>query len=135
MSLSNQYRGISSYKMNYTIFLRFNHLFDLGIVPTVWYFLIFYFIVNIELYRGRRGHDGMEVEFTNYLTLWVRIPLRRYVLHTTFSDHVCQWHATCWWFSPGTPVSSTNKTDRHDITEILLKVALNAIAITLFIEL
>ena len=28
------------------------------------------------------------------------------------------------WFSPGTPVSSTNKTDRHDITEILLKVAL-----------
>jgi hypothetical protein len=31
------------------------------------------------------------------------------------------------WFSPGTLVSSTNKTDRHDITEILLKVALNTI--------
>jgi hypothetical protein len=30
-------------------------------------------------------------------------------------------------FSPGTPVSSTNKTDRHDITEILLKVALSTI--------
>jgi hypothetical protein len=30
-------------------------------------------------------------------------------------------------FSPGTLVSSTNKTDRHDITEILLKVALNTI--------
>jgi hypothetical protein len=30
-------------------------------------------------------------------------------------------------FSPGIPVSSTNKTDRHDITEILLKVALNTI--------
>ena len=29
---------------------------------------------------------------------------------------------------PGSPVSSTNKTDRHDITEILLKVALNTIA-------
>jgi hypothetical protein len=27
----------------------------------------------------------------------------------------------------GTPVSSTNKTDPHDITEILLKVALNTI--------
>jgi len=27
----------------------------------------------------------------------------------------------------GTPVSSTNKTDRHDITEILFKVALNTI--------
>jgi hypothetical protein len=31
------------------------------------------------------------------------------------------------WFSPGTPVSSTNKTDCHDITEILLIVALNTI--------
>ena len=28
-------------------------------------------------------------------------------------------------FSPGTPVSSTNKTDCHDITQILLKVALS----------
>jgi hypothetical protein len=28
-------------------------------------------------------------------------------------------------FSPGTPVSSINKTDRHDVTEILLKVTLN----------
>jgi hypothetical protein len=34
------------------------------------------------------------------------------------------------WFSLGTPVSSTNKTDRHDITEILLKVALNTITLT-----
>jgi len=30
-------------------------------------------------------------------------------------------------FSPGPPVSSTNKADRHDITEILFKVALNTI--------
>jgi hypothetical protein len=29
------------------------------------------------------------------------------------------------WFSLGTPASSTTKTGRHDITEILLKVALN----------
>jgi hypothetical protein len=32
-------------------------------------------------------------------------------------------------FSPGTPVSTTNKTDRHDITEILLKVALTTITL------
>jgi hypothetical protein len=31
------------------------------------------------------------------------------------------------WLAPGTPVSPTNKTDRHDITEIVLKVALNTI--------
>jgi hypothetical protein len=34
-------------------------------------------------------------------------------------------HNTGWWFSPGSSVSFTNKTDRHDITERLLKVALN----------
>jgi hypothetical protein len=34
----------------------------------------------------------------------------------------------------GTPISSTNKTDRHDITEILLKVALNSIASILKFE-
>jgi hypothetical protein len=31
------------------------------------------------------------------------------------------------WFSPGTPASSTIKTGRHDITEILLKVAVGTI--------
>jgi hypothetical protein len=31
------------------------------------------------------------------------------------------------WISLHTPVSSINKTDRHDITEILLKVVLNTI--------
>ena len=31
------------------------------------------------------------------------------------------------WFSPGTLASSTNKTGRHDITGILLKVVLNTI--------
>ena len=31
------------------------------------------------------------------------------------------------WFCPGTPDSSTNKTDHHDIIEILLKVVLNTI--------
>ena len=46
----------------------------------------------------------------------------RGVLDTTLCDNVCQWLATDWWFSPGTPVSSTNKTDCHDITDILLKV-------------
>ena len=48
-------------------------------------------------------------------------------LDTTLCDQVCQWLATGRWFSPGTSVSSTNITDRQDITEILLKVALNTI--------
>jgi len=31
------------------------------------------------------------------------------------------------WFSPGTPASSPTKTGRHNITEILLKMALSTI--------
>ena len=39
-------------------------------------------------------------------------------------DKVYQLLAHGRWFSPGTLASSTTKTDRHDIAEILLKVAL-----------
>jgi hypothetical protein len=64
------------------------------------------------------------------LKLWVRNPLRRDVLDTTLCDNVYQWLAAGVLFSPGTRVSSTNKTDLHHITEILLKVALNTITLT-----
>jgi hypothetical protein len=52
--------------------------------------------------------------------LWVRISIRIRARYTTLCDKVCQWFA-------GPLVSFTNKTDRHDVTEILLKVALNTI--------
>ena len=51
--------------------------------------------------------------------LCVRIPLRQGVLDTTLCDTVCQWLATGQWFSPDTPVSSTNKTDSNDIADTL----------------
>jgi len=41
------------------------------------------------------------------------------------SNKVYQLLAQGQWFSPDTPASSTTKTGRHDIAEILLKVALN----------
>ena len=56
------------------------------------------------------------------LMLWVRISIR--TRRTTLCEKVCQWLETGRWSSP---VSSTNKTDHHDITEILLKVALTTI--------
>jgi len=40
------------------------------------------------------------------------------------SDKVYQLLAHGRWLSPGTPASSTTKAGRHDIAEILLKVAL-----------
>ena len=52
------------------------------------------------------------------LMLWVRISIEA---RCTLCDKVCQWLATGQWFSD----FLHNKTDRHDIIEILLKVALN----------
>ena len=69
-------------------------------------------------------------QYLSPIMLWVQTPLRRDVLDTTLCDKVCQWLTAGRWFSPGTPVSSTNKTDRQDITEILLKVAMNTIVLT-----
>ena len=79
-----------------------------------------------------RGRDRMIVglqlpicnPYLSQLKLWVRTPFRRGVLDATLCDKVCQWLDTGGWFSP---VSSTNKTDRHDITKIFLKVASNTI--------
>ena len=51
------------------------------------------------------------------------IPIR----HLEYS----QGFAAGQWFSLGTPVTSTNKTDCHVITEILWKVVLNTINLTL----
>jgi hypothetical protein len=77
----------------------------------------------------RRYRDRMVVGFTTTYAIsayqWVRISIR--ARYTTLCDKVCQWLLTGWWCSPGSPVSSTNKTDLHDITETLLKVALNTI--------
>jgi hypothetical protein len=50
------------------------------------------------------------------LTLWGGIPSRRGVLDAILCDKVCQWFVIGRRFSPGTFVSSANKTDRLDIT-------------------
>jgi hypothetical protein len=54
----------------------------------------------------------------------------------SIQQYVLNLSVTCdtRWFSPSTPVSSTNKTDCHDITEIVLKVALNTIKQTKFCQ-
>ena len=87
--------------------------------------------VNIFCFRG--SCDRMIVGFTttyaistyHHLTLLVRIPPRWGVLNTTLCDQVCQQRVGG--FLWGTLVSSTNKTDLNNITEIFLKVVLNTI--------
>jgi hypothetical protein len=86
--------------------------------------------------RDRRGCDCMVVGFiTTYaIILFATVPITTKVVSSnptqagcTRYNIMCQWLAAGLWFSPGTPVSSTNKTDRHFIAEILLKVELNTI--------
>jgi hypothetical protein len=84
-------------------------------------------------YRGRWFYNYLCNQCLSPLMLWVRIPLRRGILDKTVCDKVCQWLAVGGWFSSGNPVSYTSKTDLHYIAEILLKVALNIKALTLYV--
>jgi hypothetical protein len=100
-----------------------------------------YFLNMLYIYIYEKGTLNVKFNMIRYMsdilllgTVWrksVNIATEEFeprswrdVLETTLWDKVCKWLATAWWFSLGTTVSSTNKTDRHDITEILLKVAL-----------
>jgi hypothetical protein len=83
----------------------------------------------------------MVVRFTTTLVPMQSVPITTDVVNlypaqgawcTTVCYKVCQRLAEGRWFSPGTPVSSTNKTDRNDITEIWFKVALNTINQTIY---
>ena len=78
---------------------------------------------------GSRIYNYQCKQCLSPVMLWVRISTRARC--TTLCDKVCPWLATGRWFSPSPPLSSTNKTDRHDIIEILLKVVLNTITLTL----
>ena len=59
---------------------------------------------------------GFSPSFVNYKKGCIRL--------AAASDKAYHLLAQGRWFSPGTPPSSTTKTGRHDIAEILLKVAL-----------
>ena len=71
-------------------------------------------------YRCCRSRDGMAVGFTSTYVFPLRTRCR------TSCDKVGRWHVAGRWFPPGTPAFSPNKTDGHDMAEIL-KVALIAI--------
>ena len=68
-------------------------------------------------------YNYLYIRCLSPLKFWIRTPLMARCMRYNI-EKVCQWLATCQWFSLGTPVSSINKTDRHNIAEILLKVTL-----------
>ena len=89
---------------------------------------------------GHRGRDKIVVGFAHVISASHHYSCEfesitwQGVLDTTVYDKVCQplvAGQVCDFKCLGILVSSTNKTDLYEITEILLKVALNTITLTL----
>ena len=82
--------------------------------------LIFLVFCEVLLCGGRRSRDRMVVVFTTLQLPMQSVPITTDVVGSNFDliKLVCDLRQI-----GGSP----NKTDRHDITEILLKVALNTI--------
>ena len=82
---------------------------------------------NIQT-KGLRGRYRMVVGFTTTSAIcdYQQFKQRSYrcVIDTTVCDQVCQWLTTYQWYPLSPQFFSTNKTNSHDKTEILLKVAL-----------
>ena len=123
----------SKYSLSIILYLKINNIFQSdNIFISVFFSIFVVFSPKILSNRNTKQSNvgNLYLEHTHYislLTLWVRTPLRWCVLDTTLCDKVCQWLATGRWFSPGTPVPSTNKSDCHDTAEILLKAELSTI--------
>jgi hypothetical protein len=122
------------------IFIFFNYFISC-VFMTIYILRLYLFLVGG---RGRCGRHCIVVGFTtiyaisgswiyNYLCNQCLSPLNLNSTHVEvyslqhYVIKVCQWLAVGQCFSPRTLVSSTNKTNHQDITEILLKVALNFI--------
>ena len=113
-----------------TTYLVFNSI-------RLWFSKMYTIITNIKLIfslnhsGARRVGDRIVVWFTTTYEISAYQHLSSEFEPRSWRgcDQVCQWLATGRWFSPGTLISSTNKTDCHDIhvAEILLKVALKTI--------
>ena len=102
---------------------RFRAFSLLTIFPTdishVLYHFFTYIVIGSAVLLNIQSYHHLSCEFES--RSW------RGVLDTTLCDKVCKWLATGRWVSPGTSVSSSNKTDCHDMAEILLTVALSTI--------
>ena len=98
---------------------------------------IIFWVINVLLLSLRTDWPLRNINFSNcngsfpFMYFPLPLSLPRLVLDTTLCDKVCQWLVTGRRFSQRIQVSSTNKTDSHYITEILLKVALSTISLNL----
>ena len=98
--------------------------------------IVLFLIKEISHYLHNRSYIKIQANILYniiilLLNIWILIFLKCDKISTRtrgvhiLCDKVCQALATGQWFSPDPPVSFTNKTDRHNTTEILLKTPSN----------
>ena len=99
----------------------------LGLKPIIWLITYYKCLINLllswKIYQVRNLKDS---SLNLYIIMFYAITESRSsrgVNLTTLCDEICQRLAAGRWFSLGIRVFPINKTDRRDITEILLKVA------------
>ena len=124
-------------------------IFDFGIVPTVWYFWFFIIILFKICKFLKKASFNFMLVYMEAMTTCLLIPLGVKNTNKSISDiwydrMVVGFTITCastrnvnsnpvygevYWIQHYVIkfVSDTNKNDRHNITEILLKVALSTI--------
>jgi hypothetical protein len=109
----NMYIYHTNHHLIYQLGANHHLIYQLGVVMVV------IMVVGFTTTCAIRAYQPLTL-WVNILliTRWTRCNIMLYSLAVLLT-RLC--------FSPGTHVSSTNKTDRHDIAEILLTVALNTI--------
>jgi hypothetical protein len=90
---------------------------------TIWHYGTYIPTSLCHRFSGRRGRDRVVFGFI----ITYAISAYHHWCCEFGSRSVCQWLATGRWFCSGPPIFSTNKIDRNDIAEQLLKVALSTI--------
>ena len=106
--------GILSYFLLFAMFLNWQS-------GDCYLYILDYYRIVIQKCRSRRGRDHMVVRLKTTYSISAyhlhscELESRKWrgVLDTTLCDWICKWFATGLSFSPGTPASSTNKTDHH----------------------
>jgi hypothetical protein len=95
---------------------------EFGAVPTVWHVLLF-ILVRVLLIRTyllrssfRQSVIFLDILLRTFLFGYIISNSGRCACHHLIGIIISEGR----WLSPGTPISSTNETDCHDITDILL---------------
>ena len=113
ISISNHFIAHAQFLFSHDIYLH-----------AVFLFFLYLLWPSLSLSYGSWISNYLCNQCLSPVMLRVRISLRRGVLDTPLFYAVCS----------GTPASYSNKTDRHDLTWKILKVALNTITLTLNLQ-